>query len=101
MNTTTEKQLAHQLLDQLDPGQLTAVVHLLEVMLTPSVSANASVTPENEEISEEEERAVADAKEWLSRNGGKGIPHEEVLADFGLTMDDFLKMGERRAARRR
>ena len=49
---------------------------------------------EDERICEEEERAVARAKEWLKHN--KPIPHEEVLAGFGLTIDDFRKMGETR-----
>ncbi len=29
---------------------------------------------------------------WYSnfkQNGGKGIPHEEILAEFGLTSKDF------------
>ena len=38
--------------------------------------AMAPVEPE--EISEEEEQAVARSKEWLKHN--KGIPHEKVLA---------------------
>jgi len=25
----------------------------------------------------------------VAQHGGKGIPMEEVLADFGLTLDDF------------
>ncbi len=28
----------------------------------------------------------------MKRNGG--VPMEEVLADFGLTMDDFRRMAE-------
>ena len=56
---------------------------------------------EREEISEGEERAFGEAKQWPRENGGKGIPHEEVLADFGLTMEDFRRMGEERAQRRR
>ena len=50
---------------------------------------------------EEEERAVDEAKRWLQDNGGQGIPHESVLSDFGLTMDEFERIGERRAERRR
>jgi hypothetical protein len=50
--------------------------------------------------SDDEERAVDEAKQWLRENDGKGIPHEEVLADFGLTVDDFWRMGEERARRR-
>ncbi len=81
----------HELIDRLPPTQLAAVAGLLEAMLIPG----------EEKVSEEEERAVAEAKRWLRDNGGKGIPHEEVLADFGLTPDDFRRMGEERAQSRR
>jgi hypothetical protein len=79
----------HELIDRLPPAQLTAVAGLLESML------------DREEIGEAEQRAVDEAKQWLRENGGKGIPHEEVLAEFGLSLDDFQRMGEERAQRRR
>jgi hypothetical protein len=69
-----DKQHAHHLLDQLGPGQLAAVVHLLEAM------SNA------------ERKAIAEADEWLEHN--QPIPHEEVLAEFGLTMAEWEKMGQ-------
>lgn len=77
---------AHDLLGRLGPGKLAAVVQLLEAML------------DREDA--DEERAVDQAKQWLRENGGRGIPHEEVLADFGLSLDDFRRMGEERAQRR-
>jgi hypothetical protein len=83
-----KRQHVHELIDRLPPAQLTAVAGLLETML------------DREPIGEDEELAVEEAKQWLRENGGKGIPHEEVLADFGLTMDDFRRMGEERARRR-
>jgi hypothetical protein len=83
------RQHAHELIDQLPETQLAALVGLLEAIVVP------------EEITEDEERAVDEAKEWLRENGGKGIPHEEVLAEFDLTPDDFRRMGEQRAERRR
>jgi hypothetical protein len=83
------RQHVHKLIDQLPPAKLNAVAGLLEVMI------------DREETSEEEERAVNEAKHWLQENGGKGIPQEEVLADFGLSPDDFRRMGEERAQRRR
>jgi hypothetical protein len=33
--------------------------------------------------------ALSRADEWLKARDGKGIPHEEVLAEFGLTPADF------------
>ena len=83
------RQHVHDLIDRLPPAQLAAVAGLLESIL------------EREEISQGEEQAVDEAKQWLREHGGKGIPHEEVLAEFGLTMEDFRRMGEERAQRRR
>jgi len=85
MSTTSEaKQHAHHLLDQLGPGQLAAVVHLLETMVPPDEDGDT--------LSNAERKAVAEADEWLEHN--QPIPHEEVLAEFGLTMADWEKMGQ-------
>jgi hypothetical protein len=86
-----ERQQAHAYLDLLPPEQLSAVRGLVETMLDPMSRALANAPLEDEEISEEEERAVAESVEWLKHN--KPIPHEEVLAEFGLTLDDFERMG--------
>ena len=75
-------QHAHDLLNQLGPIQLAAVVHLLETM----VSAE-----ERDTLSDAERKAVAEADEWLQHN--QPIPHEEVLAEFGLTMAEWETMG--------
>jgi hypothetical protein len=82
-NTSEAKQHAHHLLDRLAPGQLAAVVHLLETMVLPEEDGDT--------LSDTERKAVAEADEWLKHN--RPIPHEEVLAEFGLTMDDWEKMG--------
>jgi hypothetical protein len=86
-----ERQQAHAYLDRLPPEQLSAVRGLLETMLDPMSRTLANAPVEDEEIGEEEERAVAESREWLKHN--KPIPHEEVLAEFGLTSDDFDRMG--------
>jgi len=87
-----DREHAQQLLNHLAPDQIAAVVHVMEVMLDPLSRKLANAPLEDEEISEEEERAVAEAREWLKHN--KPIPHEEVLAEFGLTMADFERMGQ-------
>lgn len=81
---SADAQHAHDLLDQLSPGQLAAVVHLLETMVSPE--------EDRDTLSNAERKAVAEADEWLKHN--QPIPHEEVLAEFGLTMDDWDKMGK-------
>ena len=79
-----DRQHAHELLDQLGPSQLAAVVHLLEAMLTPQ--------DEPDILSNAERKAVAEADEWLAHN--EPVPHEDVLADFGLSMADWNQMGQ-------
>jgi hypothetical protein len=46
---------------------------------------------DDEPVSEEEAREIAAARASLDR--GEGIPHEKVLAEFGLTLEDFERMG--------
>ncbi|MGD1069255.1 MAG: hypothetical protein ABSB15_03870 [Bryobacteraceae bacterium] len=87
----TDIKHARQLLDHLAPDQVAAVVHVMEVMLDPVSRALGNAPLEDEEISAEEEQSIAEAREWLKRNNP--IPHEEVLAEFGLTMADFERMG--------
>jgi hypothetical protein len=77
-------QHAHRLLNQLGPGQLAAVVHLLETLVPPE--------EEGDTLSNAERQAVAAADAWLKHH--QPIPHEEVLAEFGLTLADWEKMGQ-------
>jgi hypothetical protein len=86
-----EKQHAHELIDRMAPGQVAAVVSLLEIMLDPLARTLASAPYDDEPVSATEARDVADARTSLGR--GEGIPHEQVLAEFGLTSEDFDRMG--------
>jgi hypothetical protein len=76
-----EKKQAHELIERLPPTQLSAVVGLLEAMLDPSALSNAPL--EEEEITSETAAALDRARESLAR--GEGIPHEEILREFGLS----------------
>jgi len=44
---------------------------------------------DDEPITDEDRRCVREGKAWFAQRGGKGIPMEEVLGDFGLTPEDF------------
>ncbi|MSV35340.1 MAG: hypothetical protein EXQ47_07040 [Bryobacterales bacterium] len=71
----SDKQHAIELLDRLGPGQLAAVVHLLETMIPPEEDSDT--------LSPAEAKAIAEADEWSKHN--QPIPHEQVLAELGLT----------------
>jgi hypothetical protein len=90
MGMATEKQHVHQLIDQLDAVQLDAVARLLEVMTDPLARSLTNAPLEDEPISPEETAAVEAAKIWLKHH--QPIPHEQVLAEFGLTSEDFERM---------
>jgi len=86
-NSNKEKQQAHELVDQLPPTQLKVVVRLLEEMLDPVSLSIANAPVEDEPLSEEEKKALDDAREWLKRN--QGIPHAQILAELGISQKEI------------
>ncbi len=86
-----EKQHAHELIDRMAPGQVSAVVGLLEIILDPLARTLASAPYDDEPVSKEEAREVEASKAALAR--GEGIPHEKLLSEFGLSSEDFDRMG--------
>jgi len=87
MPTTDTKERAHELIERLPASQLAAVVGLLEAILDPVAYAIANAPVDDEPLSADEERAVAEAREWLRHN--QPIPHEQVLAELGITQEDI------------
>jgi len=67
---------AHELIGQIGPSKLAAVVHLLEVM----------AEDEEEEITAEDRSAVAASREYF-RQGGEGLSFEQAIAECGFTME--------------
>ncbi len=74
---------AHELVGQLGPNKLAAVVQLMEVMIHDDIEESDTLSPA-------EAKAIAEADEWSKHN--TPIPHEEVLAEFGLSVADWEKM---------
>jgi len=87
MAPANEKQQAHQLLEQLDAGQLSAVIHLLQVMTDPVARAIAHAPLDEEPLTQEEIEALDESREWRKHN--KSIPHEELLAELGITQEEI------------
>jgi hypothetical protein len=77
-----ERQEAHALLDVLPPEKLYAVRSLLEVMVEPLARSLALAPFDDEELTPETIEAIKRGCESLDR--GEGIPHEEILREFGL-----------------
>lgn len=89
---TNPKQEAHELIDRLSTGQVIAAVGLFKAMLDPVSIALANAPFDDEPVSDEEARDIAQARAAVAR--GEIVSHEEVLAEFGLTAEDFERMGQ-------
>jgi hypothetical protein len=88
---TNPKQEAHELIERLSTGQVIAAVGLFKAMLDPVSVALANAPIDDEPVSEEEAREIAEARAAIAR--GEVVSNEEVLAEFGLTTEDFERMG--------
>ena len=72
---TLERQQTHALLERLSAEKLKLVHSLLEV-----------IVDDEDELTDEDRRAVAASGDYFER-GGEGISFEQVVADLGFTMD--------------
>ena len=92
LDRAQQRQHAHAFLDRLPAEQLSAVCGLLESMLSPLDRKLALAPLDDEPVTPDDMAAIQAGLASLERNGG--VPMEEVLADLGLTMEDFQKMAE-------
>jgi hypothetical protein len=60
----SDKEHVHEPIDRLPPSQLSAVVGLLEAMLDPVARAIANAPFDDEPVTAEEEKALAESREW-------------------------------------
>ena len=86
-NVIQEKQQLHRMVDLLAPEQAHALRALVEVMLDPVARAIANASVDEEPLTRDDEIALDQAREWLKHN--KGIPHEQVLAELGITSEEI------------
>jgi hypothetical protein len=90
LDHSDERQHAHAFLDRLPDDQLSAVCGLLETMLSPLDRKLALAPVDDEPVTPGDAAAIQAGITSLEQNGG--VPLEEVLADFGLTIDEFHTM---------
>jgi hypothetical protein len=80
----SEREQAHQLIDRLLDSQVAALVGLLQAIVDPVAAAARNAPVDDELETEEEKQTVAEARDWLARRGGKGIPHDEAMRRLEL-----------------
>ncbi len=84
------KECAHELIERMVPEQLEVVIPLLAVIVDPASPNRSAVPWEDEEISAEENEAVARAK----TESGPGTSMEELMAELEITQDDLARVGQ-------
>ena len=85
------REYAMELIEKIAPEKISVAVELLEKMVDPVAWAQANAPFEDEEISAEEEASVALAR--LEAGKPSEQSHAEFLAEFGLTLDDWERLG--------
>ena len=80
------KEHAHELIDRLDPSQVPAAIGMLEALLDPVSRAIANAPIDDEPLTAQDEKALGEARDWSKHN--KAIPHEQVLAELGVTQEE-------------
>ncbi len=58
------------------------------MLLDPVARTAALAPPDDEPVTEEDRRRFREGQAWFAQHG-KGIPMEDVLAEFGLKPEDF------------
>lgn len=77
MAANTLEAKAHELIGHLGPGQLAAVVHLLEVM----------IEDEEDGLTEEDRQAIRSSRTHFRENPEGGLPFNEIVEGCGFTLD--------------
>jgi hypothetical protein len=86
----SEKHHAHELIERLPDSEIPTAVRFLEFMLLDPVRRALATAPADDEpVTEEDRRRIREGRATFARPGGLGVPMEDVLADFGLTHEDF------------
>jgi len=81
-----DKQHAHELIERLAPSQVPAAVGMLERLLDPVARAIANAPIDDEPLTADDEKALAEASEWSKHN--KSTPHKEFLAELGIAQEE-------------
>jgi hypothetical protein len=87
-----QRHQAHILLNAVPDETIPKIRSLLASIVDPLAVALANAPLDEEPLTEEEEQALAEARE--SFTGSEDIPHEQILKEFGLTWEDWDRMGQ-------
>ncbi|MCB9386024.1 MAG: hypothetical protein H6509_15545 [Bryobacterales bacterium] len=78
------RALAHELVDSLPEERIPALLNHLRSIVDPAAEALHAAPIDDEDETDGEAEAVAEARDWLDDRGGRGIPHSDAMRRLGL-----------------
>ena len=73
----------HEEIDRMTDQEVRGLKEYMASYPDPLAALFRNAPIDDEPYTQEEQRLVAEADEWLRKNGGKGIPDEEITREFG------------------
>lgn len=73
----------HEEINRMDEGELLGLKKFLATYPDKIGAVLRNAPWDDEPLTEEDEKAVAESEEWFRQNGGKGIPHDQVMRELG------------------
>lgn len=74
----------HEEIDRMTEKELLGLKEFLATFPDRVGAMLRNAPVDDEPVTEEDLRAIADSQEWFRQNGGKGIPHDQVVQELGL-----------------
>ena len=74
----------HEEIDRMTDQEVRGLKEYMASYPDPLAALFRNAPIDDEPYTQEEQRLVAEADEWLRKNGGKGIPDEEITREFGM-----------------
>ena len=74
----------HEEIDRMATRDLAGLKEFLSTYPDQLCAAMRNLPYDEEPVTEAEMEAMDEALEWLEQNGGRGIPHDQVMRELGL-----------------
>ena len=84
VEVTDIRKHVHDEIDRMTDEEVKGLHEYMATYPDPLAALFRNAPIDDEPFTEEDRRLLAEAQEWLDQNGGKGIPHEEVMRELGL-----------------
>ena len=84
VEATEIRKEVHEEIDRMTDEEVRGLKEYMATYPDPVAALFRNAPFDDEPYPEEQQRLVAEARDWLKQNGGKGIPHEEVMRELGL-----------------